>query len=77
MEIEYLGCVLSRDGIKPQKGKVQAFFALIPPRCRKELRRFIGMVQYYGDILDTMKQNAGPTVQFDWGVRTQQSHKGI
>ncbi len=49
-ETEYLRYVLSRDGIKPQKEKVQAILALMPPKSVKELRRFLGMVQYYRDI---------------------------
>ena len=47
---EYLGYVLSRDGIKPQKKKVQAILGLMPPRSVKELCRFLGMVQYYREI---------------------------
>eukprot|EP00804_Cyclotella_cryptica_P017936 CCRYP_001283-RA/>CCRYP_001283-RA protein AED:0.35 eAED:0.59 QI:0/0/0/1/0/0/3/0/343 len=47
---EYLGYVLSRDGIKPQPKKVQAIFALTPPQNVKHLQRFLGMVQYYRDI---------------------------
>jgi len=50
VETEYLGCVLSRDGIKPQQKKVQAILALAPPHNVKQLRRFLGMVQYYKDI---------------------------
>eukprot|EP00804_Cyclotella_cryptica_P003898 CCRYP_015755-RA/>CCRYP_015755-RA protein AED:0.38 eAED:0.40 QI:0/0/0/1/0/0/2/0/465 len=38
------------DGIKPQPKKVQAILALIPPQNVKQLRRFLGMVQYYRDI---------------------------
>ena len=49
-ETEYLGYVLSRDGIKPQQKKVRAILALMPPKSVKELRRFLGMVQYYRDI---------------------------
>ena len=49
-EAEYLGYVLSRDGIKPQKKKVHAILTLMPPRSVKELHRFLGMVQYYRDI---------------------------
>ncbi len=48
LETEYLGYILTRDGIKPQPNKVQA--ALAPPRNVKELCRFLGMVQYYRDI---------------------------
>eukprot|EP00804_Cyclotella_cryptica_P005403 CCRYP_017075-RB/>CCRYP_017075-RB protein AED:0.54 eAED:0.54 QI:0/-1/0/1/-1/0/1/0/295 len=50
METEYLGYVQSRDGIKPQPKKVQAILALTTPQNVKQLRRFLGMVQYYRDI---------------------------
>jgi hypothetical protein len=49
-ETEYLGYILTRDGIKPQAHKVQAILALEPPSNVKELRRFLGMVQYYRDL---------------------------
>jgi hypothetical protein len=49
-EIEYLGYILTRDGIKPQPKKVQAILALNPPNNVKELRHFPGMVQYYQDM---------------------------
>jgi hypothetical protein len=50
LEIEYLGCVLSKDGIKPQSNKVQAILAIQPPKGVKQLRHFLGMVQYYRDL---------------------------
>jgi hypothetical protein len=49
-ETEYLGYVLSRDGIKPQEKKVEAILTLMLPRSVKALRRFLGMVKYYKDI---------------------------
>ena len=50
METEYLGYILSREGIKPQPKKVQAILALTPPQNVKQLRMFLGIVQYYRDI---------------------------
>ncbi len=50
LEMEYLGHILTRDGIKAQPNKVQVMLALGPPRNVKELRRFLGMVQYYKDL---------------------------
>jgi hypothetical protein len=50
LEIEYLGYVLTRDGIKPQSNKVQAILAIKPPTDVKQLRHFLGMVQYYRDL---------------------------
>ncbi len=50
LEIEYLGYILTRYGIKPQSNKVQAILAIQPPTNVKELRHFLGMVQYYCDL---------------------------
>ncbi len=50
LEIEYLGYVLIRDGIKPQSNKVQAILAIKLPTGVKQLRHFLGMVQYYHDL---------------------------
>jgi len=49
-EIEYLGYILTREGIKPQNKKEQAILALNPPNSVKELRHFLGMIQYYRDM---------------------------
>ena len=49
-EIEYLGYILTIEGIKLQHKKVQAILAFNPPNSVKELRSFLGMVQYYHDM---------------------------
>jgi hypothetical protein len=46
----HLGCILNREGTKPQPKKVQAILALNPPHNEKELRHFLGMVQFYHDM---------------------------
>ncbi len=50
LEIEYLGYILTRDGMKPQSSKVQAILGIQPPTNVKEFRHFLGMVQYYCDL---------------------------
>ncbi len=55
LETEYLGYKLTRDGIKPQPNKVQVMLALAPPENIKELCRFLGMDQYYRDLLGKMQ----------------------
>jgi hypothetical protein len=47
LEIEYQGYILTRDGIKPQSNKMQVILAIQPPTNLKQLRHFLGMVQYY------------------------------
>jgi hypothetical protein len=50
LEIEYLGYVLTRDGIKPQSNRVQTILTIEPPTGVRQLRHFLGMVQYYRDL---------------------------
>ena len=42
--------MLSRKGIQPQQKKVSAILALKPPKIVKELRRVLGIIQYYCDL---------------------------
>ena len=46
LEIEYLGYILTREGIKPQPEKCTAKLALKRPENAKSLRKFLGLVQY-------------------------------
>ena len=62
LEIEYLGYVLSKDGIKPQSNKVQANLAIQPPKGVKQLRHFLGMVQYYRDLWARRSEMLAPLV---------------
>jgi hypothetical protein len=50
LELEYLGYILTRDGIKPQSNKVQAILVIKPPTGVRQLRHFLGMEQYYSDL---------------------------
>ena len=49
-ELEYLGYWISRKGIQPIAKKVEAIKNLVAPKTRRELRRFIGMINYYQDM---------------------------
>ena len=53
-EIEYLGYILTREGIKCQPKKVQAILTLNLPNNVKELRHFLRMVQCYQDICEML-----------------------
>jgi hypothetical protein len=49
-ETEYLGYKITRDGIQPLSKKVQAMEAIAPPTNLKQLRRFLGLINYYRDM---------------------------
>ena len=59
-ETEYLGYILTRTGIKPQPKKVQAILAITPPKQVKDLRSFLGMVQYYQDLWTRCSEMLAP-----------------
>jgi hypothetical protein len=49
-ELEYLGYWVTRKGIQPMPKKVDAILHLEEPKTRKQLRAFIGMVNFYRDM---------------------------
>ena len=49
-DIPYLGCVITREGIKPDPKKVQGVMYLRQPTTTTKSRAFTGMVQYYKDM---------------------------
>ena len=59
-EVEYLGYIITRNGIKPQPKKVEAIQRIAPPTTKKELRRFIGMVNYYRDMWERRSHLLAP-----------------
>jgi hypothetical protein len=49
-ELEYLGYVINCDGMKPSRKKVEAIQKIAEPKTRKQLRGFIGLVNYYRNM---------------------------
>ena len=47
---EYLGFWITRHGISPLPKKVEAILNIAPPTTKKELRCFIGLINYYRDM---------------------------
>lgn len=46
-EIEYLGHIIDKNGIRPTKGKIDAITKASEPTNSKELRSFLGLINYY------------------------------
>ena len=49
-ELDYLGYHITRKGIQPQTKKVEAILRLKAPKTKRQLRHFLGMVNYYRDM---------------------------
>ena len=77
-ELEYLGYWITRSGMKPLPDKVKAILALDTPRNRKELRSFIGIVNYYRDMWIRRSHVLAPLVsltstkaKWSWGQQQE------
>lgn len=46
-ELEYLGHVISKKGIRPSKAKTEKIANMKPPKNLKQLRMFLGLVGYF------------------------------
>ncbi|KAK9876450.1 hypothetical protein WA026_012762 [Henosepilachna vigintioctopunctata] len=46
-KVEFLGYEVSQHGTSPLSSKVQTILSYPLPKCKKELRRFLGMLNYY------------------------------
>eukprot|EP00957_Ditylum_brightwellii_P191767 14598718-Ditylum_brightwellii.AAC.1 len=49
-QLKYLGFTILRNGIKPQKKKIEAILRTVPPNNQKQGRQFLGMINYYKDM---------------------------
>jgi hypothetical protein len=79
LEIEYLGYILTRDCIKPQSNKVQAILVIQLPNGVKQLRHFLGMVQYYRDLWARWSKMLAPLTslveEYGWSDKTYKSKR--
>ena len=48
-ELEYLGCLITWEGIKPIPKKTSAILDIKPPKTVKQLQSFLGLINYYHD----------------------------
>ena len=83
-EIEYLGFWVTRNGISPMPEKVKAIVNIARPKNRKELRRFIGLVNYYRDmwvrrshVLAPLTDLTSTKAKFKWTDVHQQAFEQI
>ena len=71
--MEYLGFWVTRTGIQLINKKVEAIVKMTPPKNMKEVRVFIGIVNYYKDMWDRrshllhpLTALTPPKVKFKW-----------
>jgi RNase H-like domain found in reverse transcriptase len=58
--VEYLGYTLSREGIMHQSTKVEAIQRIAEPKNKRNLQRFIGLVNYSRDMWEGRSDTSAP-----------------
>lgn len=83
-ELEYLGYWITRDGIQPLQNKVEAIHRIAAPKTRKQLRAFLGLVNYYRDMWQHRSHAIAPLteltsdkVKFKWGPVQQEAFNNV
>ena len=73
-EVEYLGHLLTRDGVKPVERLLQAVREFPTPTCEKDVRSFVHLAGYYRKFVQDFARKSEPltrltrkTVDFCWG----------
>jgi hypothetical protein len=59
-EIAYVGHLLTKDGLKPDPEKIRAVQAMTKPSNTKELKTFLGFIQYLATFLLNMAEVSAP-----------------
>ncbi|XP_063360657.1 uncharacterized protein K02A2.6-like [Cydia amplana] len=59
-EIEYLGHLLTKDGIKPDPTKIDSIIKMEKPQNVKELQRLLGMITYVAKFIPSLSQVCSP-----------------
>ncbi|KAK4319172.1 hypothetical protein Pmani_009874 [Petrolisthes manimaculis] len=59
-QVNYLGHVVSSEGLKPQASKVEVIKNMEAPKTIKELQSFLGMINYYRKFIKDFSKVASP-----------------
>lgn len=70
-EVEFLGYVITPEGIRTDPKKVEAIQKLLPPENLKELKSFLGLTSYYRKFIRDYAKIAKPLTNLTRGENAQ------
>ena len=83
-QVEFLGHVISKDGIAVNPSKIQAILEWKAPINAKEIRGFLGMAGYYRRFIEGFSKIAGPMTKllrkntpFEWTEKCEESFQTL
>ena len=59
-QVEYLGYVISEEGLRPSSSKIKAIMDAPEPSSLSELKSFFGLVNYYAKFLPNSATTLAP-----------------
>ena len=78
--IQYLGHIVSGEGITPLPEKLDSIQKMLPPKTPKEVKQFLGLIGYYRKFVPRFSDLARPlnaltrkNVEFEWTQICQES----
>ncbi len=82
--ITFLGHVVSKEGTKPNLGKVEAILHFLQPKTVTNIRSFLGLIGYYRNYVQGYSRLAAPLfemtkkdVNFVWDMGCQQAFQEL
>ena len=82
--IEYLGYWVTREGVQPLPDKVDAMLNMEEPKTKKQLRAFVGLVNYYRDmwrrrshVLAPLTALCSATQKWVWGEEQKRAFADV
>jgi cleavage and polyadenylation specificity factor subunit 1 len=90
-ELTFLGYTINQHGIKPMREKVEPIMNFTEPRTLNELRRFLGLLNYYRrtiphaaqiqtpltDLLKGTNGRRSKNSPIEWSQQTRESFSGV
>ena len=79
-EVVYLGHVIDRTGLHPDKGRIQAITEAPTPQNVTELKAYLGLLSYYGKFLQNLSTVQAPLhrllrkgVKWNWSCEQERA----
>nr|CAD2155561.1 unnamed protein product [Meloidogyne enterolobii] len=83
-KLKFLGHIVSKSGIEPDPEKKKKISELTRPRDVKELKSFMGTINYYGRFVSEMHKYRGPLdkllkkeVKWEWGQDQEKAFQSV
>ena len=82
-EVKFLGHIVCLAGVKLDPDKAKTIMEIMPPSCKREAKRFLGMVNYLNKFSSRLAELCSPIYEttsstpFYWGIDQQSAFEEI